>query len=142
MHVEEQHLQSWLNSGRARLVPVEMADSFGAYLDTLPWVGTSIDWSRIPSQSVQWCELSNEGLVSWARSTRAGRHTHLVACFSPAEPALLCEFDDGIRNLDVLFWAAPGVRYVFGADLADGVIKPAFTDFIEYDGGDRLTASG
>lgn len=136
------HLESWIGDGRAILIPATLSAAFAEHIERLPWRVSSLDWSKLPSaRRISLPEASERQLLDWFESTQLARHSHLVMWFSPKEDGLAVEAREALKNLDVLFWDAPGTRFAYSAELKDGLWVPAFGDFLEYTGGDTITAS-
>ena len=82
-----------------------------------------------------------ESVVEELRETEFGKHSYAIAFFKGDDPAVGGELNTIIQNIDSLFWKAPGIRFVFGADKAAAAWMPAFDHFFQYDGGDFVVVS-
>lgn len=143
MYVLSKHIQQWLQAGTARTLPTEVAAQLGDHLNRLPWLpgGGGLDWSQLAGNRLDLSALTPENLDDWLRSTVMGGHSRLVFFYVDDQPCMACEIEFGIANIDQAFWHAPGKRYVFGADLDAGFVRPAAAHFAEYDGGASLVAT-
>ncbi|MFE0130537.1 hypothetical protein ACFWY6_02905 [Streptomyces sp. NPDC059037] len=81
-----------------------------------------------------------EQFLSEAAETPAGQHEHLYIMYSWREPGIVCRTTEALQDIDYLYSSAPGPRYFCGADVSNGSPVLAFSDFAEYDGGDKITA--
>lgn len=143
MYVNNQHIKKWIAAGKAVLVSADTSAKFSSYLDTLPWnpLGTGLDWARLRGSTANLSKLSAPQLEAWFSKTAIGKSTHLVFFYSPSEPCLACALPFAIENIDSAFWSAPGRRYIFGANFANGMFEPALQCFVEYNGADILVAN-
>lgn len=141
MQIANEHIQAWLKSGKAQLVPINIASEFDAHLRVLPWnvSGSGLDWTQIGNTRANLAELSAIQLVEWLHATAFKDDSHLVFWFGPNEPCIACESHSAILEIDHAFWKMPGRCYLFGAKL-DGVLHPEFAHIAEYDGADLLIA--
>lgn len=140
-YVRHEHLQELIRAGVASVVPANVCDDFARFLATLPWLGTGLDWSKLPPAcSLSLSSKSAEAVDDWLRRTRAGRQPYLIAFFSEGQPGIAIATRKALRHLDEIFWKAPGRRFMFGAHRHEEQWQPAFQDFLEYDGGERLTS--
>jgi len=133
--------QTWIEQGRARLLPLRVSLEFREYVNSLPWMASTLDWSRLQYTKINISKASCDELLTWAKSSSLGRHSHLVLFFSPAEQCLLVSLDDGISHIDELFWESPGVNFCFGADVSGDTVTTCFTDLLQYGAGDLLFAT-
>jgi hypothetical protein len=143
MHISNEHIQEWIRSGRATVMPSDAGAGFGTFLNTLPWSagGSRLDWAMIDGVEANLSVLTGAQLVAWLRSTSLGGDPYLVFWFAPDEACIACKSDFAITNIDQAFWKAPGIRYLFGASFDQGAFCPAFNHFAEYDGADSLVAA-
>ncbi len=133
--------EAWLDDGKASLLPLQISADFRDYLNTLPWVGSGLDWSRLqPFATINISQASVDELLAWTNSTALGGHSHMALCFSPKEPCLLVKREDGIRRLDELFWRSPGIRFCFGVDVGADEPRSDFGALLQYGAGDLLFA--
>jgi hypothetical protein len=141
MYIEADHLKSFLANGSTFRASTRICQEFGEYLNTLEWQpgGAAIDWSEIPHRVIDLPGKSEEDVLMEVWRSRAARHAYLLLLYSPDEPGLLSQFTFGMRNFDELYWRAPGVRYMCGADVTPEGVIPFFPDLVEFNGGDRLT---
>jgi hypothetical protein len=67
--VEEEHVAEWLAKRDAEVMPASHAAAFDAYLNGLPWLGSSPDWASIgatqlePERSTSGPNSLSQGLV-------------------------------------------------------------------------------
>lgn len=134
--------QAWIEKGSARLLSLELSRDFKDYLNALPWIASTLDWSRMgPFTEINISQSDEASLLAWAEASALGEHSHLAFCFSPKERCLLVPFKAGITHLDELFWEFPGVRFCFGADESSDHVTPCFDDLLQYGAGDILVAT-
>lgn len=131
-YLDHPHVQQWLADHWHRILPQEVAAEVHERLLSLPWLPSRVDWREVPHQTV---EIGSDwdGAVDQVLQTAFGRHTHILALYTPDEPALLCRLEDGIRDSDLLYSSAPGIRYMCAASIADEVPRPDPLEFIEVD---------
>ncbi|MEQ7009152.1 hypothetical protein ABN028_23510 [Actinopolymorpha sp. B17G11] len=109
---------------------VEFSSAFNTYLCTLPWAGAGLDWRGISHRHLRLTgDVPDEDVVGWARHTAAGTHDYILATDSADEPSVLCPFDDGLRDLDLLSHRPD--LFICGADLIGGRPSPVYPHFIE-----------
>lgn len=142
MYIAREHIEQWLRTGEAKVVPATVATQLGAYLNQLPWLlgGGGLDWSQMKGSKVDLSMLTESQQLDWLRTTLIGNDPLLVFWYVADQPCIACDAEFAISNVDRAFWKAPGKRYVFGARIRDGVIEPVVSHFAEYDGADTLTA--
>ncbi len=78
--------------GLATSLPLSYAQDFVAFLEALPWCisGTRLDWSEVNHRTADLNHVAGAELRRWFRSTKVGRHAHLMLCHSPrVEPLLI-----------------------------------------------------
>jgi hypothetical protein len=135
--------ETWIEEGRATLLPSGVSAAFGDYINTLPWVGSTLEWSRLePFTKIDVAMASNEEVLEWTKLTALGRHSHMALCFSPKEPCLVVKLEEGMRHLDELFWSSPGISFCFGVDVSGDEPQSSFADLLQYGAGDFLFARG
>ncbi|WP_330478216.1 hypothetical protein OG301_20235 [Streptomyces platensis] len=122
-------LGPWLHEHGAAPQPVLLSAQFDAYLSTLAWTGSGIDWRSLPHHSLALEGVSDDEVVQWARQTPVAMHDHVLVIDSATEPGVLCRFEDAMRNFELL--SNRPELYVCGADLVDSDVQPAFHRFIE-----------
>jgi hypothetical protein len=136
------HLDDWVLTGRAILVPASVSAAFADYIEQLPWMASSLDWERMsPSSPVDLSDADKDEVFEWFTRTSLAKYSHVVAWYGPNEEGLAVEARDGIQHLDTLFWGAPGTRFAFGASFMGNTCIPSFADFLEYRGADIVTAT-
>jgi hypothetical protein len=133
---------TWIAEGKATLLPLRISTEFREYINALPWVGSTLEWSRLqPFATIKISQASSQELLVWIRSTELGACSHMALCSSPKEPCLLVTVADGIGHLDELFWASPGVHFCFGVDVGPGAPpRPNFAAILQYGAGDLVFA--
>lgn len=143
MYIASEHIQEWIRTGKALVVPVKISTQFGQYLNGLPWLanGGGLDWSRIRGSECALTTMDELQRTSWLISTPMGRDQCLAFWYSQNEACIACESVFALSNLDHAFWKAPGKRYLFGGSIIDGKFEPIFCHFAEYDGADTLIAA-
>ncbi|MEV5125915.1 hypothetical protein AB0K49_24465 [Streptomyces decoyicus] len=122
-------IRPWLREHDAAPQPVALSAQFDAYLSTLPWTGSGIDWRGLPHRSLALDGISDDEVVRWARHTPLALHTHALVMDSATEPGVLCHFEDATRDFELL--SNRPELYMCGADLVNGDVQPAFHRFIE-----------
>ncbi|MFN8074431.1 MAG: hypothetical protein U0Q15_03300 [Kineosporiaceae bacterium] len=132
-----EHVGAWAASHDARLVPAADVAEVDAVLAALPWAATRLDWSGLPHVVLVLGEQPPD-----VSGTALARCPHVVAYLAPGAPALVGARDAVLADLDEIYWRAPGLRYLVGADrdAAGGLVLDARA-VGEYDGGERLTLS-
>ena len=131
----------WIRDGRAIPLPIDLSHDFDAYLNRLPWIGSALDWSKMPpSRTLDLAGKRRHDLRSWIADTRIGHHAHIVIWYSRVRGGVVVPLDFAVANLDALYRHAPGIRFAFGVDVSDGRINPAFGDLVQYGSGDELVA--
>lgn len=142
MYIASKHIQQWLKTGNAKVLPVEVASRLGDQLATLPWLsgGGGIDWNQLAGTRVNLSALTQARLDDWLCNTVMGGHSHLVFFYADDQPCITCDIKFGVANIDQAFWGAPGKRYLFGAQSEAGCLQPIASHFAEYDGADTLVA--
>ncbi|MFE1775505.1 hypothetical protein [Streptomyces sp. NPDC059008] len=119
----------WLQEHDAAPQPILLSTQFDAYLSTLPWKGSGIDWQDLPHHSLTLDNISDDEGVQWAQQTPLALHTHVLAIDSATEPGVLCHFKDALRDFELL--SNRPELYMCGADLRNGDVHPSFHRFIE-----------
>jgi hypothetical protein len=134
--------ERWIRDGRAIPLPAAISHDFDAYLNRLPWIGSALDWSKMPpSRIFDLAGKRRSDLRSWmVAETRIGRHAHIVIWYSRVRGGVIVPLDFAIANLDALYQHAPGIRFAFGVDVSDAQIHPSFGDLLQYGSGDELIA--
>lgn len=59
---------------------------------------------------------------------------HISRWMATHESSLVALRDDVLRDVDLLYSASPGARYLCGVDMVDGRPAPYYDDFAEFDG--------
>lgn len=136
--------EKWLREKRALSLPTEAALRFEEFLNTLPWLGSSLNWSRMPpAVTINVANAQRRDLLAWGKKTRIGSHTHMAIWYSAEEGGVVVGTDFGLLSLDELYRGAPGVRFAFGVDWgAESYAYGAYADLLEYGAGDKVTALG
>ncbi|WP_141639885.1 hypothetical protein [Cupriavidus basilensis] len=140
MYIYESHIQDLLNIGRAIIVPIEIGDQFGRFVEGLPWGanGSGLNWARIDGLRKELPSSSGVILSEWLSGTNINNDSYVVFWFSFGEPCIACETQFAMYNVDHAFWKAPGRRYLFGLNIRDGEFIPEYSHFAEYDGANEL----
>jgi hypothetical protein len=130
VRADDSELARWLAEHSGSLVTIEFSSAFDTYLCTLRWVGAGLDWSATAHRYLrQTPDVGDDAVVEWARKTAVGKHDYVLVTDSATEPSVLCRFDDGLRDLDLLSrW--PEV-FICGVDMIDGRPSPTYPHFIE-----------
>ena len=129
-------------AGRGFALPAELSIAFDSYLNTLPWQVSSLDWSRMPSSVTLDVAKSNlADFQIWLTKTRIGGHQAIAVWYSRTEGGLVIPIESAtLDNLDELYWAAAGTRYLCGVDLENDRPVPAYADLLERGEGDLYIA--
>ncbi|AJT64149.1 hypothetical protein [Streptomyces chattanoogensis] len=123
-------VQEWIAEHAASLSPAGLSAAFDAYLCTLPWAGAGIRWQGLPHRTLTLdADVTDEAVLAWARRTPVAAHAHVLVIDSAREPGVICRFEDGLRDFDLLS-GRPDL-FLCGVDLADGAPRPVFEHFIE-----------
>ncbi|MGK5545482.1 hypothetical protein ACSNOH_12215 [Streptomyces sp. URMC 127] len=122
-------ISSWLDEHGADAGPVSLSAGFDAYLCSLPWAGSGIDWREIPHRSLTLDGVSDDEAVEWARQTPMALHEHVLLIDSASEPGVICRFEDAVRDFELL--SGRPELYMCGVELAGADVRPAFDHFIE-----------
>lgn len=143
MYIASEHIQQWVRTGKAKVVPLGIALQFGEYLNQFPWLpgGSGLDWSHMKGHRVTLSTLTKSQTSDSLRATPLSRDPFLVFWYVADQPCIACDTEFGISNIDQAFWKAPGKRYLFGASIRDGLVEPVMSHFAEYDGADTLIAA-
>ncbi|MEU9114738.1 hypothetical protein AB0D04_23820 [Streptomyces sp. NPDC048483] len=130
---------AWIAERGASLSPVALSAAFDAYLCTLPWAGAGIRWQGMPHRTLALeDDVTDEAVVAWARQTPVAAHSHVLVIDSAREPGVICRFEDGLRDFELLT-VRPDL-FLCGVDLVNGTPRPAFGHFIERRSFHTLTA--
>ncbi|MFE7030824.1 hypothetical protein ACFU9Y_10990 [Streptomyces sp. NPDC057621] len=141
MHVEQEHIQSWLAGREHWTLGKEVSDGFNDFLSKFPWTTSRVLWSEVPHTSLYLPDNDEwEDFLLEFSDLPAGRHEFVFVMYSWREPGLVCRTVDALKDIDYLYSSAPGPRYFCGADVVDGVPRPVYGDFAEYDGADEVIA--
>jgi len=133
----------WVHDKRAFALPTEFSTRFEQFLNGLPWLGSALDWSKMPSaQVINLASADANDLHIWLSKTRIGAHSHIAIWYSAERGGLVVPLEIGVTNLDELYREAPGVRFAFGVDLREGQLEPAYGALLQYGSGDDLIAVG
>lgn len=129
----------WVVDGRAKALPGELSDAFDRYLCALPWVGSSLDWTKLPPpEQINVVRASPDEMRAWLSRTAIGGHSHIVVWYSAREGGIVVPLEVGFEHLDELYGAEP--RYCFGLDIVRGAMKPVYEALLEYGKGDLYSA--
>lgn len=135
--------EAWIREGRAQRLPEALSSAFDAYLCSLPWHVSSLDWSRMPrAEVINVAKVDIVRMREWFSRTRIGRHSHIAIWYSVDKGGLIVPTNLAIDSFDELYWGAPGARYAFGLTIDGDRLEPAFNALLEYGRGDELTATG
>ncbi|WP_157606489.1 hypothetical protein [Saccharomonospora cyanea] len=139
-YMDSEHLEQWIESGRASVAPVEACSAFHDYLLSMAWLPTRLDWRGIDHMVIDVAGMGEPEFVAQAMRSSLGSRSHLLAVFSPGQPGIICQMKEGLANLDHIYWKAPGVRYFCGIDTdSTGVYDYSYQDFGEFDGSTKVT---
>lgn len=97
--------RTWLQAGRATLLPDALSATFDTYVEHLPWAGTtSLDWSCMPPSTVlNVAGLSPADVYARAKTTRLAKRNDIAVWYSRREGGIVVPFRDGIEALDELY---------------------------------------
>ena len=139
MDVEASHVREWMLAHDASSLAVEESKSFERYLEALPWAPSHVDWRELPSVEFELLDDWEEMILDFSQGCPLGRHEYVMVMYDGSQPSILCGTGAGLRDLDLLYSAAPGARYFCGVDLIDGRAIPRYEDFAEFDGFSKVT---
>jgi hypothetical protein len=133
MEIDAEHIQRMIGEGTVRVADRGHTRRFGEFLDTLSWdvAGVRLSWQGVPHVRV---DLGRADILGLVAGTRLGAHANVLVMFAPDEPGLICTTAFAAANLDTVYWGAPGVRHLCGAEVHAGEVVPAFKDLAEFDG--------
>lgn len=134
MQVKSEHIKRWMTEHESSLADITVSVSFERHLNTLPWAPSHLDWRSIEHVRFEMSEAWEARILGFAERTSMAKHSHLLFLYSAAEPSLVCLKEDGLLDIDLIYYGAPGARYFCGVDLIDGVPTPAFNHLAEFDG--------
>lgn len=80
-------------------------------------------------------------MYEWVKTTRVASRRHISIWYSRNEGGIIVALRDGIAALDELYWDAPGPRFSFSVDVGEGIVRPFFSDILQYGYGDLLVAT-
>lgn len=117
MYITSEHIQQWIRTGKAKVIPVAIAEQLGEYLDRLPWLpdGNGLDSNQLEGSRVALPTLTDSEQPNWINSSSMSEDPFLVFWYVRSQPCIACDMEFVISNIDQAFWKAPGNRYVFGA---------------------------
>lgn len=138
-YLEGKHLKEWTSSHQHRVLDADYSSEFYSYLRSLPWAGSHIDWRNLSYEETEIPNLVNSDYIALCKKTPWGMYEYIFIMYAPDEQALLCKTDDAIADLDLLYSAAPGTRFLCGAEIEKKIIRVFHSDFAEYDGFSKLT---
>jgi hypothetical protein len=124
-------LRRWIAVEGGSIADPDVSAAFVAYLNTLPWTGSHLDWQILGGSSHILAE--DFDAVAWARQRRIGQHEYALLIHSASQFGLVASLEAIIGSIDFLLRKTPGAHYVCGCDSIDP-LTPAFADFVEYDG--------
>lgn len=141
-YILSEHIQNWIQGGICQSVSAEVATEFGDFLNAQPWAGSGngVDWNKIGASELS-LTLDDSQRIDWLSSSCFRDCRFIVFWYSPLSACLACDSEFAVCNIEQAFWKAPGKRYIFGANVHDGLLRPEFEKFGEYDGADLLRAS-
>ncbi len=139
MYIDAPHVRTWIVQHNAQVAEPEICARFESFLVGLPWAGSHIDWSLVPYDTMELPIEVDAETVKRCVGTRWGRHGRLLIMYNGHEPGIFCDVAVGLKDLDLLYSAAPGTRFMCGARMVGRVVKPVFDDFAEFDGSSVLT---
>jgi len=134
VEIEAPHIRKWMEEhGGARLA-TSLSTEFERYLDTWPWAPSRLDWRSIDHVEFDMVDPWEDALVEFAGSTPLGRHENVMLMYSPSEPSLLSPTGAALRDLDLIYSASYGAKYICGVDVINGAPVLSCGDFAEFDG--------
>ncbi|HEV7951242.1 MAG TPA: hypothetical protein VGP24_15885 [Glaciihabitans sp.] len=139
MNIERPHVADWLARHPHRVLDQGFSSELEAYLNTLPWAGSHVDWRLVNHHSLELPEEPDAEFLKRCRRTPWGRHDYLMIMYSGQEPAILCSITDAVPDMDLLYSGAPGTRFACGAYVVGDAVTLSCSDFVEYDGFAELT---
>lgn len=139
VYTDAPYVRAWIDQHNAQVADQGICAQFESFLAGLPWAGSHIDWRLVPFETIELpIEVDAETLKRCA-DTKWGRHGRLLIMYNGDEPGIFCDVATGIKDLDLLFSAAPGTRFICGARTAGRGVEPVFDDFAEFNGFSVLT---
>ena len=133
-YIAADHIRDWIQSGRAQIVDSEMCAAFHERLLVLPWLPTSVDWSKVSHGVVDGTFLTDDELLDQVKKFSIGDSLHIMIMFTPDQQGLVCSLDDAVKNLDLLYWKSPGARYFCAVDYSKERTVANYSKFGEFDG--------
>lgn len=135
-------MSQWIGDGRGQVIPAAMSEEFDRYLNTLPWIGSGLDWDRIPSAaSINVSSASESAMHAWLTGTRIGKRKYMAVWLSASKRGIIAATGVAFDCLDELYRGSPGVRFAFGIDIIDSILVPHYPDFLQYGRGDYYYAT-
>ncbi len=134
-----QHLAQLIDAGLLFVISGPIVVAMDDELMKMPWAPSRIRWALVPGAKVIPLSKDEKETLRLLRETNFGPHNYAVAFFSREDVAVGGRIEHIIENIDEIFWRAPGVRYVFGAEINQGELAVALADFVEYDSVGTLT---
>lgn len=131
------HLAPLFAQGSLEVVPTSVSSVLDSWLNEQPWKGQRLDLGKLPAARVV---SANAGaLHNEVEHTKIGSRSWAIAFFSRDEMCVGARLVTLIETLDVVYWRAPGCRYVFSAEKVAGGWVPLLDCVMEYDGGDIVS---
>lgn len=123
-------------SGIAVVLPVEYSIGFDQYLMTLPFAGSAIDWRRMPPSLEMNRSIEPDAAFGrWLEGTAIGQHEYACVWYAREQGGVVVLLKElSLEMLDALYRERPGYRYLFGIDIASGVMSHSYQDFLQYIG--------
>ena len=134
MYTEDSHIHTWLLDHRAFTLPVNLSKDFNSYLSGFPWGYSRVNWSSLDYKDLFLPEIPDDHFISLCKETPWGKHGHIFVMYAWDEPSIICDLQEGLVDLDLLYSSAAGYRYFCGAEIKGNTIEIFFSDFAEYNG--------
>jgi hypothetical protein len=142
--VDLEHRGLLIGPERASIVSPWLADGFADFINEKKWLrsGSRLDWAGIGIVRIDLERAASEEIRSFLGASLIGRHDLIVAWFSEGVNALVGPPEFMLDNVDAIYLAHPGVRFLVGADRSDdgGALRLDFRDFAECIDSRLLTA--
>ncbi|MBS2032927.1 MAG: hypothetical protein JST54_33955 [Deltaproteobacteria bacterium] len=140
-YIDSEHLKELLEREGGSVVPASVCRGFEEFAGRLPWLAGRLDWRRLaPYSTLRLSRMDAGSVDAWLAETGLASVQFLVAFYRGDESGVCLSTKAALRNIDVLFWKAPGPRFMFGMVERERGLEPSYDRFIEYDGADLLTS--
>lgn len=125
------NLTSFTNLFNAKTTDLKISLEFHNYLNTLPWIGTTLDWTKV---SEPWKRFdldgteSSEKEISYLEQTILRTYSHVWICYDTDKPGIVVDKQTWYDKYDLFSELTSGEQiFITGFD-GDA---PVVTDFVE-----------